>query len=81
MIALRCSVSGVKALQVEIAYRPEDSATDTNTVMLGLQLTVEPINLYGALVTWNDGADADPTQLLDRIQQLLRGHSAAVAPT
>ncbi|WP_234817750.1 hypothetical protein [Mycolicibacterium sphagni] len=75
------SVSGVKALQVEIAYRPEDSATETNTVMLGLQLTVEPINLYGALVTWNDGADTDPTQLLDRIEQLLRGHTAAVAPT
>lgn len=76
------SVSGVKALQVEIAYRPEGSTTDkTETVMLGLQLTVEPINLYGALVTWKDGADADPGQLLDRIEQLLRGHSAAVAPT
>lgn len=76
------SVSGVKALQVEIAYRSDDPTTDkTETVMLGLQLTVEPINLYGALVTWKDGADANPSQLLDRIEQLLRGHSAAVAPT
>ncbi|KAA0111858.1 hypothetical protein [Mycolicibacterium sp. P1-5] len=73
------SVSGVKALQVEIAYRPENSTTDAPaTVMLGLQLTVQPINLYGALVTWKDGADADPSQLLDRIEQLLRGHPAAV---
>ncbi|WP_445170160.1 hypothetical protein ACTXG7_13055 [Mycolicibacterium sp. Dal123E01] len=76
------SVSGVRALQVEIAYRPDDSTTDAlKTVMLGLQLTVEPINLYGALVTWKDGADADPSQLLDRIEQVLRGGSAAVART
>lgn len=76
------SVSGVKALQVEIAYRPEHSTTEkTETVMLGLQLTVEPINLYGALVAWKDGAAADPNQLLDRIEQLLRGRSSAVART
>lgn len=73
------SVNGAKALQVEIAYRHGDSTTDApQTVLLGLQLTVEPINLYGALVTWHDGAGADPTQLLDRIEQLLRGHPAAV---
>jgi hypothetical protein len=76
------SVSGAKALQVEIAYRPEDSTTDAlNTVLLGLQLTVEPINLYSALVTWKDGADADPIQLMDRIEQILRGRSTAVART
>lgn len=74
------SVSGVKALQVEIAYRPEHSTTEkAETVMLGLQLTVEPINLYGALVAWKDGAAADPNQLLDRIEGLLRGRSAAKA--
>ncbi|BBZ75762.1 hypothetical protein MANY_10990 [Mycolicibacterium anyangense] len=74
------SVSGAKSLQVEIAYRPADSTTaKTETVMLGLQLTVEPINLYGALVTWKDGSGADPGELLDRIEQLLRGHSAAIA--
>ncbi|MCV7179925.1 hypothetical protein [Mycolicibacterium sphagni] len=76
------SVSGAKALQVEIAYRPEDSTTDApKTVMLGLQLTVEPINLYGALVAWHDGGNADPNQLLDRIEGLLRGRSTAVAHT
>ncbi|WP_431240049.1 hypothetical protein ACQ86B_11190 [Mycolicibacterium aichiense] len=76
------SVSGAKALQVEIAYRHGDSTSDApETVMLGLQLTVEPINLYGALVTWHDGAGADPTQLLDRIEGILRGRSTAVAHT
>lgn len=76
------SVSGVRALQVEIAYRPEDSTTDElNTVLLGLQLTVEPINLYSALVTWKDGADADPIQLMDRIEEILRGRSISVAST
>ncbi|WP_237752465.1 hypothetical protein [Mycolicibacterium aromaticivorans] len=76
------SVSGAKALQVEIAYRHGDSTTDApETVMLGLQLTVEPINLYGALVAWHDGAGADPTQLLDRIEEILRGRSTAVAHT
>lgn len=68
------SVSGAKALQIEIAYRPAESTDDApQTVMLGLQLTVEPINLYRALVTWNKGAESDPNQLLDRIEQLLRG--------
>ncbi|WP_232077616.1 hypothetical protein [Mycolicibacterium aichiense] len=76
------SVSGAKALQVEIAYRPEDSPTDApKTVMLGLQLTVEPINLYGAVVAWHDGANADRNELLDRIEQILRGRSTAVAHT
>jgi hypothetical protein len=76
------SVSGVKALQIEIAYRPENSATDApKTVMLGLQLTVEPINLYGALVTWKSAAEADPSELLDQIEQVLRGDSATVART
>lgn len=76
------SVSGVKALQVEIVYRPEQSTTDrTETVMLGLQLTVEPINLYGALVAWHDGAGADANQLLDRIEGILRGRCASVART
>lgn len=76
------SVSGAKALQVEIAYRSDDSTTDApQTVMLGLQLTVEPINLYGALVTWHDGANAEPTQLLDRIEDILRGRSTAIAHT
>jgi hypothetical protein len=68
------SVSGAKALQIEIAYRPAESTDDApQTVMLGLQLTVEPINLYGALVAWHDGAESDPNELLDRIEQLLRG--------
>lgn len=67
------SVNGVKSLQVEITYCPEDPTVDSKTVLLGLQLTVQPENLLGALITWKDGAADDPDELLDRIEQILRG--------
>lgn len=65
-------------LQVAIAHRPADATRDTSkTVIVGLRLSVQPINLLHALVAWNDGAQDNPSQLLDRIERILRGHSTA----
>jgi hypothetical protein len=70
-------VSG-ESLQVEIAYHPADLSTDaTKTVVLGLQLSVQPINLLHALVAWKDATHYDPGELLDRIEGILRGRSTA----
>ncbi|WP_406817376.1 hypothetical protein [Mycobacterium sp. M23085] len=70
------SVSG-QSLQVGIAYRTADLSSDTRTVLLGLQLSVEPVNLLKALVAWKDGASDNPSALLDRIDGILRGRSRA----
>ncbi|BCQ09747.1 hypothetical protein JMUB5695_03197 [Mycobacterium heckeshornense] len=65
-------------LQVAITYRAIDVGSDTTkTVVLGLRLTVQPINLLNALVVWKDGANDNPSELLDRVEQVLRGHSMA----
>lgn len=70
-------VSG-KSLQVEIAYHTGDSSSDTTkTVLIGQQLSVQPINLLNALAAWKDAANDDPSELLDRIEQILRGRSMA----
>ncbi|OBB84021.1 hypothetical protein A5760_09520 [Mycobacterium colombiense] len=64
---------GGHSLQVGIAYRPVDAGGDTaKTVMLGLRLTVQPVNLVNALIAWRDGARDDPSDLLDRIEGILR---------
>jgi hypothetical protein len=70
-------VSGA-SLQVEIAYHAADSSSDiTKTMVLGLQLTVEPINLLNALTTWLDATHHDPIELLNVIEQILRGRFMA----
>jgi hypothetical protein len=69
-------VSG-ESLQVEIVYETSDSGSDTKTVMLGLQLSVRPQNLLDALVAWKDATGDDPNELLDRIEEILRGRSPA----
>lgn len=70
-------VSG-QSLQVAIAYRAVDLGNDaTKTVLLGLQLTIQPVNLFNALAAWNNGAHDNPSELLDRIERILRGQSMA----
>lgn len=69
---LRNPVNG-HSLQTEIVYHSADSS-NTDTVILGLHLTVQPRNLADALLTWKDPTDDDPTGLLDRIESILRGH-------
>jgi hypothetical protein len=70
-------VSG-QSLQVEIAYHSGDLSSDpTETVLLGLQLSVQPNDLLNALMAWKDGAHDDPSELLDRIDRILRGRSMA----
>lgn len=64
-----------QSLQVEIAYRAADLTS--KTVLLGLQLSVQPINLLNALLAWKDGASDTPSELLDRVERILRGHSTA----
>lgn len=71
------SVNGITSLQVEIAYHPVDSSDNTKTVMLGLYLSVQPINLLNALMAWNDAIHDNPSELLDRIEGILRGRSTA----
>jgi hypothetical protein len=46
-------------------------------VLLGLRLTVQPINLLNALLAWKHGAADTPSELLDRVERILRGHSTA----
>ncbi len=70
--------AGAQSLQVAITYRPVDAVADTTkTVLLGLRLTVQPVNLLNALVAWKDGAHDGPSELLDRIELILRGQSTA----
>jgi hypothetical protein len=72
-------VSG-ESLQVEIGYHATGVSTnETQTVLLGLQLSVKPINLLNALAYWEDAGDDDPTLLLDRIEQILVGRATAGA--
>lgn len=72
------TVNGIPSLQVEIAYHAADLSGDTTkTVLLGLQLSVQPINLLNALVAWKDGANDAPRELLNRIEGILRGHELA----
>lgn len=67
-----------ESLQVAITYRPVDVGGDTTkTVILGLRLSVQPINLLNALVAWKDGANDSPSELLDRVERVLRGRSMA----
>lgn len=67
-----------QSLQVEIAYRAADLNSDTTkTVLLGLQLSVQPVNLLNALVAWKDGDNNNPSELLDRVERVLRGRSMA----
>lgn len=70
--------NGGESLQVAITYHPVDAGADTTaTVLLGLRLTVQPINLFNALLAWKDGASDTPNELLDRVERILRGHSTA----
>ena len=71
------SVNGLPSMQVEIAYRAADSSGDEpRTVLLGLQLTVQPANLLNALLAWKERTDDAPSELLDRVERLLKGDSA-----
>mgnify|MGYP000125436711 CR=1 FL=1 len=67
---------GVQILRVVMVFQAE-GADDTTNVLLGPQFTVDPMNLLGGLLAWRDGADDDPSELMDRIEGILRGHSAA----
>jgi len=68
------AVSG-RSLQVQITYHPADS--NAETILLGPQLSVQPSDLLDALVAWKDAPYADPHELLDAIERILRGHSTA----
>ncbi|OBI41502.1 hypothetical protein A5707_07210 [Mycobacterium kyorinense] len=69
---------GAEWLQVEIAYRALDLSGDAGeTVVVGLGLTVEPVNLVKALMAWKDAANETPSALLDRIERILRGREMA----
>lgn len=72
----------VTVSQVAITYQGADQSTGTTTVLLGpppgktaLQVSVQPTNLYNALLAWN-GAEPDDSGLMDRVEKLLRGRSA-----
>lgn len=66
-----------QSLQVAITYRSVDAGGATKTVLLGLRLTVQPADLFKALVAWKDGAHDNPSKLLDRIERILRGQPTA----
>jgi hypothetical protein len=70
---------GMEALRAEIIYQATGVSDETSRIVLGPQLTVEPANLLNGLLAWKDGANDDPTELMDRIEGILRGHSAARA--
>lgn len=63
-----------QSLHAEIVYEAGVGET-VQTVALGPYLSIEPNDLLNALVAWKDGAADDPTELLDRVEEILRGHS------
>ncbi|WP_307856781.1 hypothetical protein [Mycolicibacter acidiphilus] len=65
-----------KSLQTQIVYHPVTG--ETETILLGLQLTVRPIDLANALMSWNDADVDDPDELLDLIERVLRGGRPAI---
>ncbi len=65
---------GVKIFKTEMVFRP-DGVDDATTIALGQQFTVDPMNLLGGLLAWKDGADDDPSELMDRIEAILLGRS------
>ncbi len=67
---------GAKIFKTEVVFRAY-GADDVTTASLGQQFTVDPMNLLGGLLAWRDGAEDDPSELMDRIEATLRGHSAA----
>ena len=69
------SVSGAKALHIEIDYGAADLGGYPGSVLLGPQLTVEPQNLFDALTVWKDHPGDDPADLMDRIERILVGRS------
>jgi hypothetical protein len=70
-------VSGASP-QVEITYHATDSNRGAaKTMLLGTQLTVQPINLLNALIAWRDDTQDDPHEFLDRVERILRGCSMA----
>lgn len=74
------AAAGTERLQIEIAYQPAGVSNETTaTVMLGVYLTVQPINLVNALVAWNEDASENPGELLDRVERILRGQSTGGA--
>ena len=69
-----------KTLQTEIAYHPVTEGSldgKVETALLGVQLTVKPINLANALVAWHDAAIDDPDELLELIERILRSKSVS----
>jgi len=59
--------------QVEISYRTGDlNGHATKKVLLGPQLTVQPINLLNALIAWKDGDNGNANELLDLVERILR---------
>ncbi|MCG5432786.1 hypothetical protein LV457_10860 [Mycobacterium sp. MYCO198283] len=77
---VRNAVNGAESLQVEITYDAADSSSDQlKTVLLGQQLSVEPVNLLNALMTWKNLGEGDSGELLERIERILRdGPTAGV---
>ena len=70
---IRNSVNGVPALQVEISYCATGPSCEVaRTVLLGLQLTVQPKDLLNALTAWK-AASSNSCGLLDRVDRLLLG--------
>ncbi|OBH30852.1 hypothetical protein A5692_18320 [Mycobacterium sp. E342] len=70
--------AGGASLQVAITYRPAGATGDTTTtVVVGLRLSMQPVNLANALVAWKDGAGDDPVELMDRIESIARGELTA----
>jgi hypothetical protein len=65
---------GGSSQQVEIVYRRPDSRPgDAHTTeTLGPHLSVEPGNLYQALMTWKTGTGDNSDALLDQIERILR---------
>lgn len=73
-------VPGTFGFQVEILFSDADAAGGTTqTVRLGPQapqVSVAQINLLNGLRLWQGGS-GDPTERLDQIERILRGHDGA----
>lgn len=67
--------AGTDSAQVEIVYCTVDTDRSTpKTMLISRYLSVAPLNLAEALTVWNNNTATDEHELLDRIEQSMRGN-------
>ncbi len=74
--ALTSASRGKATPHYDLVYAPPDGGSNRIMAAVDMQFSVEPENLATALQTWKDSDPKDP-ELMDRLESVLRGQSAA----